>query len=209
MKLKVITTLTMSLFLVSIIAVATPVKAAEPSRILMIDIMAKGDDADILGATSYVKGRIEYDKVTSERLGQVEFHIKIYDESGEKVYSMKGKLKDATVTILPPWYCEVRYVWWLNLWSVMGDGMIKTTDTDLTIDYRGQVITLPNTGGKYVPATVAMMVSPNGEFMMETPDGDIYGFAGGWAWAGIMGFEEIEMVGGVTALTKYMEKWVP
>ena len=198
MKLKVITTLTMSLFLVSIIAVATPVKAAEPSRILMIDIMAKGDDVDIPGGTSSVIGRIEFDKVTSELLGQVEFHIKIYDESGEKVYSMKGKLKDAAVMIMPAWYCIVRDVWWTNLWYVAGEGILKTTDTNLEIEYRGGIITLPNTEGKYVTTPFAMLVSPNGEYI-----GGVWE-EGGWAFAGIAG-----LVGGVTYLTKYMEKWVP
>jgi hypothetical protein len=69
---------------------------------------------------------------------------------------------------------------------------------------------LPNTGGKYVPANIMMMASPEGEFIMEVPDvGEIHGFAGGWVFAGIMGFEGLPMFGGVTALTKYMEKLVP
>jgi len=208
MKSKVITVLTVSLFLVSIIAVATPVKAAEPSRILMIDIMAKGDDVDIPGATSSVIGRIEFDKVSGELLGQVEFHTKIYDESGEKIYSMKGKLKDAAVMILPEWYCIVREVWWTNIWLVMGVGELKTTDTVIKIEYRGQLITLPNTGGKYVPTPLAMLVSPNGDYKKWDQENEewIYGVweQGGFAFAGIAGF-----VGGVTYLTKYMEKWVP
>ncbi len=199
MKLKVITALTVSLFLVSIIAVATSVKAAEPSRILMIDIIAKGDDGDIPGATSYVKGKIEYDKVSGAPLGQVEFHTKIYDESGKIIYSMKGKLKDAaTVMIVPFHYCPVRDVTWINVWLVMGEGMIKTTDTDLEIFYRGNSIVLPNTGGKWSPATIGMMVSPNGEHTEGVWE------EGGWAYAGLPYY-----VGGVTYLTKYMEKSVP
>ena len=188
----------MSLFLVSIIAVATPVKAAEPSRILMIDIMAKGDDVDIPGATSSVIGRIEFDKVSGELLGQVEFHTKIYDESGEIVYMMKGKLKDAAVMIMPAWYCIVRDVWWTNLWYVAGEGILKTTDTIIEINYRGGIITLPNTEGKYVTTPLAMLVSQNGEYI-----GGVWE-EGGWAYAGIAGY-----VGGGTYLTKYMEKWVP
>jgi hypothetical protein len=121
---------------------------------------------------------------------------------------MKGKLKNGTVFPGSYFDCSVRHVRWVNLWVVMGEGMIRTTDIDLEILYRNQLITLPNTGGKYVPATIAMMVSPEGEYMIEIPDGDTY-FFGGWAYAGIMGFDGIEMFGGVTALTKYMEKWIP
>jgi hypothetical protein len=207
---KVILVLAMSLFLVSIIAVATPVKAAEPSRILMIDIMAKGDDADIPGATTSNIGRIEFDKVSGVPLGYVEGHLKLYDETGEKFYSMKIKLKDAVVMKIPAWYCEVRQVWWLNLWLIIGEGKLRTTDIHIeNFEYRGEIITLPNTGGKYVNAPINMMVSPNGDYTFEFPNGAIDGSAGGWAWAGIMGFDGIEMFGGVTFLTKYMEKWIP
>ena len=198
MKLKVTTALIASLLLISIISIITPVKAADPNRILMIDIMAKGDDIDIPGATSSIIAKIEYDKVSGELLGQVEFHSKIYDESGEKVYSMKGKLKNAAVMIIPAWYCVVRDVWWTNLWYVAGEGILKTTDTIIEIEYRGGIITLPNTEGKYVTTNLAMMVSQNGEFI-----GGVWE-EGGWAFAGIAGF-----VGGIAYLTKYMEKWVP
>jgi hypothetical protein len=205
MKLKVITVLIMSLFLVSIIAVGTSVKAAKPNRILMIDIMAKGDDLDIPGAITHVKGRIEFDEVSGVLLGQVEFHIKIYDGSGEKIYSMKGKLKNAMVMILPFWYCEVRELTWINLWVVMGEGKLKTTDTDLEILYRNQIITLPNTGGYYVTTyTLAMLVSHYGEYVLgDDPEVFIWE-QGGWAYAGLYG-----MPGGVAYLTKYMDKSVP
>ena len=212
MKLKVTTALLVSLFLVCVIAVSTQAKP-EPNRILMVDIMAKGDDGDILGATTFIQGKIEYDKVSGEPLGRVEFHIKIYDESGEKFYSMKGKLKNGMALRDQEFNCSVRHVTWINLWLVMGDGMIRTTDTVIEdFLYRGQLITLPNTGGKYIPAYIMMMVSPYGEFRIEVPDGDdIYGVSelGGWVFAGIMGFDGIEIFGGVTGLTKYMEKWVP
>ncbi|TET58718.1 MAG: hypothetical protein E3J52_07715 [Promethearchaeota archaeon] len=121
---------------------------------------------------------------------------------------MKGKLKDAAVMILPEWYCIVREVWWTNIWLVMGVGELKTTDTVIKIEYRGQLITLPNTGGKYVPTPLAMLVSPNGDYKKWDQENEewIYGVweQGGFAFAGIAGF-----VGGVTYLTKYMEKWVP
>ena len=205
-KLKVTTALLASLFLVSIIAVSTPAIAVKPDPILMIDIMAKGDDMDIPGydegiyrATTLIVGDIKFDKVSGVLLGRVEFHIKIYEiESGEKVYTIKGKLKDGAVQIIPFWPCSVRNVIWTNLWLVAGMGMIKTTDTDLTIIYRGQSINLPNTGGKYVPLPVAMMVSPNGEYV-----GGVWE-DGPWAFAGIA-----ELFGGVTNMIKYMEKFVP
>ena len=207
-KLKVTTALLASLFLVSIIAVSTPAIAVKPDPILMIDIMAKGDDMDIPGydegiyrATTLIVGKIKFDKVSGVLLGRVEFHIKIYEiESGEKVYTIKGKLKDWAVDIIPFWPCSVRNVIWTNLWLVVGMGMIQTTDTDpdLEIEYRGITITLPNTGGKYVPLPVAMMVSPNGEYV-----GGVWE-DGPWAFAGIMDF-----FGGVTNMIKYMEKFVP
>ncbi len=207
-KLKVTTALLASLFLVSIIAVSTPAIAAEPNRILMYDIMAKGDDLDIPGydegiyrATTLIVAKIEFDKVTGVPLGRVEFHIKIYEiESGKKVYTIKGKLKDGMVFPGQKFECDVRGVTWTNLWRVIGLGMIKTTDIDLAIVHRGQNITLPNTGGKYIPAYIVMMVSPNGENKEEVP-------WEGWAFAGIME-NFIPVFGGVAYLTKYMEKLV-
>ena len=204
-KLKVTTALLTSLFLVSIIAVSTSAIAAKPDGRLMINIIANGDDADIppyesdegiYRATTLIVGKIRLDEVSGEGLGRVEFHIKIYDiSSGEKVYTIKGKLKDGAVDIIPFWPCDVRDVTWTNLWFVVGDGMIKTTDTDLTIQYRGLSIALPNTKGKWEPFPVGMMVSPKGEHLIGTWED------GGWAFGGIPGF-----FGGVTSLTNYMEK---
>ena len=205
--MKVTTALLVSLFLVSIIAVSTPAIAAKPDGRLMINIMAKGDDLDIPGydlgiyrATTLIVGKIRLDEVSGVLLGRVEFHINIYEiESGEKVYTIKGKLKDGMVSPNEEFECTVRRLTWTNLWLVVGMGMIKTTDTDpdLEIEYRGNTITLPNTGGKWSPSPIAMMVSPNG----ENDKGEIWD---GWAFAGIGGF-----FGGVTTLTKYMEKMVP
>ena len=203
MKLKVTTALMVSSLLISIIAIIAPVKATDPNRILMIDIMAKGDDLDISGATTSVIARIEFDKISGFPLAQVEFHTKIFDESGEKVYSMKGKLKDGLVMANNyQFYCTVREVTWINLWFVMGEGKLKTTDTVIVIEHRGVTITLPNTEGKYIPATIFMLVSPNGEHL------DGVWEQGGWAVAGIM-VGGIPIVGAVTYLTKYMEKLVP
>ena len=183
--------------LVNIMVIAVPVEAADPSRILMIDIMAKGNDFDVPGAITSIKGRLEYNKVTGECLGQVEFHLKLYDESGEIVYSMMGKLKDAAVMEIPYFPCEVRNVIWTDLWLVMGEGQFKTTDADIEMYYRGNLITLPNTGGQYVTMNLVMLVSPNGEYV-----GGVWE-EGGWAAAGIWGFTA------GTYLTKYMVKWIP
>ena len=197
-KYKFVISLAIFLVLVNTMAIATPVKAADPSRILMIDIMAKGPDFDVPGARSSIIGRIEYDKVTGECQGYVEFHLKLYDESGEKIYSMKGKLKNAAVVPGYSFACEVRGVTWTNLWLVMGTGEIKTTDIDISIEYRGSTITLPNTGGKYTTMDFVMLVSPNGEHTEGVwPEG-------GWAAAGLLGY-----FGAGTYLTKYMEKSVP
>ena len=167
------------------------------------------DDLDIPGydegdyrATTLIVGKIRLDEVSGELLGRVEFHIKIYNiDSGEKVYTIKGKLKNGMVIPEQQFVCDVRGVTWTNLWLVMGLGMIKTTDIDLEIVHRGQLITLPNTGGKYVPAYIVMMVSPNGE-NVEQVEWD------GWAFAGVME-NMIPIFGGVAYLTKYMEKLVP
>ena len=203
MKLKVTTALIVSSFLISLIAIITPVKAADPNRILMIDIMAKGDDLDISGGTTSIIAKIEFDKVSGIPLAQVEFHSKIYDESGEKIYSMKGKLKDGLIiSNSAQFYCIVRDVTWTNLWLIMGEGKLKTTDADITIEHRGEIKTLPNTEGHYVPFAIIMMVSPNGEHL------DGVWEQGGWAFAGIT-IGGIPIFGGVSYLTKYMEKLVP
>ena len=222
-KLKVTTALLTSLFLVSIIAVSTPAIVAKPDGRLMINIMAKGDDGDIgldLGiyrATTLIVGKIKFDEASGEGLGRIEFHVKIYEiESGEKVYTIKGKLKDGAAIPEHEFICTVRGVTWINLWFVMGAGMIKTTDIDLEIVYRGQPIALPNTGGKWSPATVIMMVSPYGDYKVWIDgywlDGVwiegywVEGSVGyGWASAGIIDFDGLELFGGVTVLTKYME----
>lgn len=181
-----------------------------------IDIKAKGLDEDIGGylnpnpeysATTLIVGKIKFDEVTGLPVGQVEFHMTIYDvESGEKVYSMKGHLKNGTV--IPPGFmsspCPVREVTWINFWFVIGQGRVKTTgDAIENFEHRGEEINLPNTEGKYVPATIVMLVSPLGEH--TNPDGY---WEAGWAWAGVMGFEGVQF-GGITYLTKYLEKWVP
>ena len=202
MKIKILTVLMVSMFLVPVIALGAPVKAAELNRMSMINVKAKGDDLDISGGTTFINGKIEFDKVSGVPMGSVEFHTKIYNELGEMVYMMHGKLKDAPVMILPQNYCHVRDVIWTNLWLVMGTGLLKTTDTDMQIEYRGSTITLPNTKEEYIPITIILLVNPTGEYDLEY-DGGVWE-EGGWAYAGIP-----SVFGGVTLLTKYMELWVP
>jgi len=189
----------MSLFLTTIISFATSVKATDSSRIF---ILAMGDDIDVPGAKTFIQGKIEFDKVSGESSGHFYFQTFVYDESGDKVYTIKGMLKDGAVQVIPYHYCPVRNIIWTNLWLVMGEGMVKTTDTTIeNFEYRGQSITLPNTGVKYIPVTIAMLVSPTGEYL--TPGfeyGGVWG-DGGWAYAGIP-----YNFGGVTYLKIYMEK---
>jgi hypothetical protein len=161
--------------------------------------MAKGVDIDIAGGISFIKGRIEFDEDTGEVVGQFQFHVKIYNELGEKIYSMQGKLKDGPIMIIPQYYCTVRDVWWTNVWVVMGVGLIKTSDADLTIDYRGELVTLPNTENKWVEMTIVLMFNPTGEYF----DGEFWE-EGGWAYAGIP-----EFAGGCAYLTKYVDTRVP
>jgi hypothetical protein len=197
-KNKAAISLAVFLVLVNTMVMATPVKAADPSRILKIDIMAKGPDFDVPGAISFIKGTIEYNKVTGECLGQVEFELKLYDESGEKIYSMKGELKDAAVIPGQIFPCDVRDVTWINLWLIMGEGKLRTTDIDIEMEYRGNLITLPNTGGQYITMPLVFLGSQFGEY-----EGGVWE-QGGWAFAGIM-----NEFGAGTYLTKYMVKMVP
>ena len=227
MKLKVTTALIATLFLISAIAIVIPVKAANPNRILMVDFMAKGDDLDISGATNSIIGKIKYDKVSGIPSVQVEFHSKIYDEeSGEKVYAMKGKLKDGFLQTTDfTFYCPIFGFWFINVWQVVGVGKVKTTDTDYSPElYRNLFpITMPNTGGKYVSAQILMLLSPTGEYYENdpaevTPGSDRNPVCnleqGAWVLAAVIWDVGIPMdvgfglgmfpVGPVSYLTKYM-----
>ena len=227
MKLKVTTALISALFLISAIAIVSPVKADNPNRILMVDFMAKGDDLDIPRTTNSIIGKIKYDKVSGFPSVQVEFHSKIYDEeSGEKVYAMKGKLKDGfLLTTQFYFYCPIFNVWFINVWWVMGEGLVKTTDTDFPVFFRNSVpITMPNTGGKYISAQILMFLSPTAEYCLEDPGTYPPGTenpvsilpGGGWVLAAVIWYVGIPMdvgfgfgmfpVGPVSYLTKYMEK---
>ena len=217
-KLKATKTLIAASFFITIIAIFTPVMAAEPDRIL---IMATGDDLDISGATNLIIGNIELGGGGELPSAQVFFHQKIYDESGEKVYTMKGMLKDGLVLKTDHYfYCPVFNVWFINVWLVMGEGKFKTTDTDFEVFFRKLFpIIMPNTEGKYVSANILMFLSPTAEYCLEDPGTYPPGTyppvfilpEGGWVLAAVIWEVETPMgpmelpIGPISYLTKYME----
>ena len=154
-------------FLLGIIAIVTPVIAVNPNRVLF---MAIGDDLD-LNATNLIIGKIKYGEGGELPSVKAVFHQRIYDESGEKVYAMMGILKDGLLqTKYYQFFCPIFGVWFINVWLVMGEGMFKTTDTDLDLTYRNWFsITMPNTEGKFVPAPILMLLSPTAEYCVEDP----------------------------------------
>jgi len=223
MKLKVTTALIAALFLISAIAIFTPVKAAIPNRNLIVNFMAKGDDLDISGATNSIIGKIKYDNPFP--LAQVEFHSKIYDEESGEEYAMKGKLKDGSLLTTDfTFYCPIFGFYFINVWQVMGVGKFKTTDTDYSPGFYRNLfpITMPNTGGKYVSAPILMLLSPTAEYYLLDPvtnppgtDNPVYILPeGGWVLAAVIWNVGIPMdvgfgdgmfpVGPVSYLTKYM-----
>jgi hypothetical protein len=202
-KLKVRKALIAASFFMTIIAIATPVMGCRTNGIL---IFARGDDGDIAGARTSIIAFIEYDKDSGiPSAAHVIFQTKIYDESGEKIYSMKGMFKDALVISNSfQFYCDVREVMWINLWFIMGEGKLKTTDADIEIEYRGGTVTLPNTEGKYIPFSFWLMVNPKGEYILgDDPEIHIWP-EGGWATV-IATIEGIPSIGVVTYLTSYIE----
>jgi len=221
MELKVTTALIISLLMISVIAFVSPVKAADPNRILMIDITAKGDDLDIPGATNSIIAKIKYDKVSGIPSVQVNFHSKIYDESGKKVYAMKGMLKDGALLMTNYFfYCPIFEVYFINVWLVMGEGKFKTTDTNFEVFFRNSLdITMPNTEGKYISAQILMLLSPTAEYCEEDPaiyppgsdENPIHKDMEGWVLAAVMWdvfgpmFDPLP-IGPVSYLTKYVEK---
>jgi hypothetical protein len=210
-KLKMTTVLIVALFV--IIAIVTPNVAAYakyPKHPKLILVMSKGYDADIVGGTTSIIAMIKFDKASGlPSVAQLEFQTKIYDESGEKIYSIKGKLKDGLViggANIHQFHCDVRNVTWVNLWFITGEGKLKTTDADITMEFRGQIITLPNTGGKYIPFSFWMFVNPKGEYISDNdPDQEIQVWPeGGWASV-LMLIDGIPTFSVTTYLTRYME----
>jgi hypothetical protein len=219
-KLKVTKALIAACFFICIIAIVTPVLAAGSNHAFFMGI---GDDLD-LNATNLILGKIEFDEYGEPSSVKAVFHQRIYDESGEKVYTMKGMLKDGDLVMTNHYFlCPVFGVWFINVWWFLGMGVYKTSDTNLDIIYRNWFqITLPNTEGKYVSAPILMFLSLTGEYCLQdpglytpgTPDNPVYVMEqGGWVLTGVLcgiivqtPFGPTELpIGPASFLTKYLE----
>ena len=219
-KSKVTKALIAVSFLIGIIAIVTPVLAAGSNRDLF---MAIGDDLDI-NATNLIIGKIEIGEGGVPSSAQVVFHQRIYDESGKKVYTMMGMLKDGLLLTTDHYfYCPIFNVWFINVWWFMGQGIFKTSDTDYDLVYRNWFpITLPNTEDKFVSAPILMFLSLTAEYCLEDPGTyppgeypEVFTLPGGaWVLAAVlcgiivetpMGPMELP-IGPISSLTKYMEK---
>jgi len=217
MKIKITIAFIIASFL--IIAIASPVKAVKSNGTLMTDIMAKGDDLDITGATNFIMAKIIDNKA------HVEFQSKIYNDLGEKIYEMKGKLKNGLLLTTEFYFpCPLFNVWWINVWYIEGEGELKTTDTDIQIFFRNSfIITFPNTEGKYKSANIVMLFSPKAEYyefefdsegnLLPPPINEEPKIweQGGWVIVGAIWYvpelgAEIGPIGPASYLTKYMEK---
>ncbi|MFX1526769.1 MAG: hypothetical protein ACFFB4_04285 [Promethearchaeota archaeon] len=163
-KSKMTKTLIVATFLLIIVAFITTVNACPPNRILVI---AKGDDLDpgFIGATNFIIAKVKDGKA------HVEFNQRIY-ESGEKVYDMKGKLKDGLLlTTHHYFYCPIFNCWWINISFIMGEGVVKTTDTDFPVFFRNSFpIIMPNTEGKYVSVQILIFLSLTAEYYEVDPN---------------------------------------
>ena len=142
--------------------------AAGSNRVLFVAI---GDDLDI-NATNLIIGKIKFgndDEITSMK---VVFHQRIYDDSGKKVYTMIGMLKDGFIQTKEHYFlCPVFGFWFINVWLVMGEGVFKTTDINYPLTYRNIFeITMPNTEGKFVPTPMFMLLSPTAEYYEADPN---------------------------------------
>ncbi|MFX1571466.1 MAG: hypothetical protein ACFFB0_01855 [Promethearchaeota archaeon] len=217
-KLKMTIPLIATTFLITIFALVSSVNACPSNHILVI---AKGDDLDI-DATNLIIGRIKFGEGDEPPSVKAVFHQRIYDESGKKLYEMKGMLEDGLLlTTHYYFYCPVFEVYFINISWVMGEGMVKTTDTDYTVFFRNLFpITMPNTEGKYVSAQILMFLSPTAEYCDNDPGAIKPGSPGNpikilelgaWALAAViwevetpMGLMELP-VGPLSSLTKYLE----
>jgi len=194
-KSKVTTALIPVLFLIGIIAIVTPVNACYTNRIY---IMAIGDDLDLPRTSNFIIGNIKFSGDSEPPSAGVFFYSKIYGESGEK-YAMLGMLKNGFLIMTDfEFYCPIFDVWWINVWWVMGEGIFRTTDTDIEVYFRESLtIAMPNTEGQCVPASIFMWLSPTAEYRESEgnptdpenplrPTGPVKIWEqGGWALAGV------------------------
>ena len=166
-KSKVTKALIAASFLIGIIAIVTPVIAANSNRVFF---MAIGDDLDIPGAKNIIIGKIKFGGGDEPPSARVFFYSKIYDDSGEN-YAMIGMLKDGyLINTSFSFFCPLFKVWFINVWQVMGWGKFRTTDTDIKVYFRDLfTITMPNTEGKFVSAPILMLLSPTAEYKNGDP----------------------------------------
>ncbi len=164
---KMTKTLIAATFLITIFAIVTSVNAFGSNRVLF---MAIGDDLD-LNSTDLIVGKIEAGEEGVPPSVKTVFHQRIYDDSGKKVYTMLGMVTEGLLlTTEFAFLCPVFQVWFINVWFVMGEGMFKTTDTDLDLLFRRTFpITMPNTAGKYVSAPMLMFLSFTAEYCVYDP----------------------------------------
>ncbi len=186
-KSKVTKALIAASFLIGIIAIVTPVIAANSNRVFF---MAIGDDLDLPRTSNFIIGNIKLSEDSKPESAGVFFYSKIYDESGQ--YAMIGMTKNGIlVTDQLTFYCPVFNVWYVNVWAFVGEGIFRTTDTDIPVLFRTLFpITMPNTEGQWVPASIFMWLSPTGEYRngnpITGPTGPVkIGEQGGWAIAGV------------------------
>ncbi len=217
-KSKVTKALIAASFLIGIIAIFTPVIAANSNRVFF---MAIGDDLDIPGAKNIIIGKIEFGGGGEPLSARVFFHSKIYDDSGEKVYVMIGMLKDGYLMDTSfSFFCPLFEVWFINVWQVMGMGKFRTTDANIEVFFRNLPfkITMPNTEGKFVSRPILMLLSPTAEYCKKntttyTPGSDenpIFKWPGEWVLAAVIWEVETPIgpmslpIGPLSNLTKYI-----
>jgi hypothetical protein len=158
-------------FLIGILAIISPVMAASSNHVLF---MAIGDDLDI-NATNLIVGNIKSGKYGEPPSAKAVFHQRIYDDSGKKIYTMMGMLKEGYLINYSYYFlCPIFGYWFINVSQVVGMGFFKTSDTPLELTYRNVFIdiSMPNTGGKYVEALMVMLLSSTGEFCENNPKTD-------------------------------------
>ena len=224
MKLKVNRVLIAASFLLTLIAIVTSVNAFGSSRIFVI---AQGDDLDLDGTKNLILGKVELGEDGAPLTAEVFFHSKIYEQSSGKVYEMKGSTENGGVlTNELVLSCPVFLYYFINVTVILGDGMLKTTATPYDVFFRKSfLITMPNSGGEYIPATIFMFLSLTGAYCQydptdpATPPGSsqnpvLYLPGGGIAVAGVLWYVGIPMdfgwgmgilpVGPFSSLTKYI-----
>lgn len=153
-----------SLF-ITIITISTPVMAAGSNRFYFISV---GEDLDIPRTTNFIIGTI---KSGDEPSARVLFYSKICDESGKKMYEMSGMLEEVYfIDTGFSFFCPLYKVWFINVWQVMGQGKVRTTDANVQVYFRDLfTITMPNTEGEVVSAPMLVLLSPTAEYREGDP----------------------------------------